>query len=169
MKTLQEIDRELSVLEDKIKSVKGRDTEVYTRIVGYHRDVNNWNRGKREEYGDRVTFKMDSGKINEKVKSTAESIAEVRQREREEEIKADNIVFYKFFTSQICRNCPPVKDYVRNLAIPGEEVDVTSDLGLDSARKYDVLSTPTVILFDKNDQVINKLSSVEELMRVFSK
>ncbi len=34
----------------------GEETEVYTRIVGYYRPVNNWNRGKKSEYTDRKTY-----------------------------------------------------------------------------------------------------------------
>jgi len=30
--------------------------EVYSRIVGYFRPVSNWNKGKKEEYKDRVTY-----------------------------------------------------------------------------------------------------------------
>jgi ribonucleoside-triphosphate reductase len=35
----------------------GEETEVYSRIVGYYRPLNNWNRGKKKEYHDRITFK----------------------------------------------------------------------------------------------------------------
>lgn len=34
----------------------GKDTEVYARIVGYYRAVKNWNKGKREEKKNRVSF-----------------------------------------------------------------------------------------------------------------
>ncbi len=34
----------------------GEDTDVYTRIVGYYRPVQRWNKGKQAEYADRVTF-----------------------------------------------------------------------------------------------------------------
>jgi transcription elongation factor Elf1 len=33
-------------------------TEVYTRIVGYYRPVNQWNRGKKEEYRHRKLFEQ---------------------------------------------------------------------------------------------------------------
>jgi anaerobic ribonucleoside-triphosphate reductase len=33
-----------------------RETEVWTRVVGYHRPVNNWNEGKRAEFNDRKAF-----------------------------------------------------------------------------------------------------------------
>ena len=35
-------------------------TEVYSRIVGYLRPVNQWNKGKREEFKERKTFKFKS-------------------------------------------------------------------------------------------------------------
>ena len=34
----------------------GKETEVYSRVVGYHRPVKNWNRGKREEFKERRPF-----------------------------------------------------------------------------------------------------------------
>lgn len=38
--------------------------EVYSRIVGYLRPVQDWNPGKKQEFEDRVTFDM-SKKISE--------------------------------------------------------------------------------------------------------
>jgi ribonucleoside-triphosphate reductase len=38
----------------------GEETEVYSRIVGYYRPVQNWNLGKKSEYKDRKTFRQDS-------------------------------------------------------------------------------------------------------------
>jgi len=33
--------------------------EVYSRIVGYLRPVQQWNKGKKEEYGSREKFKVE--------------------------------------------------------------------------------------------------------------
>ena len=38
----------------------GRDTEVYSRIVGYFRPVANWNKGKQQEFVDRKTYVADA-------------------------------------------------------------------------------------------------------------
>ncbi len=35
------------------KPIKAIRTEVYSRIVGYYRPVQNWNEGKREEFSQR--------------------------------------------------------------------------------------------------------------------
>jgi len=34
----------------------GRRCEVFSRVVGYFRPVSNWNKGKRQEFKERVTF-----------------------------------------------------------------------------------------------------------------
>ena len=36
----------------------GQKTEVYSRVVGYHRPVKNWNRGKKEEFKDRREYNV---------------------------------------------------------------------------------------------------------------
>jgi ribonucleoside-triphosphate reductase len=37
----------------------GEKTEVYSRVVGYYRPVQNWNDGKQQEYIERVQFKIN--------------------------------------------------------------------------------------------------------------
>jgi ribonucleoside-triphosphate reductase (formate) len=37
----------------------GRASEVYSRVVGYLRPVNQWNEGKVEEFRFRKTFKLE--------------------------------------------------------------------------------------------------------------
>jgi thioredoxin-related protein len=56
---------------------------------------------------------------------------------------------------------------MENVNVPGEDFDVSSDLGMGIAAKYNVLATPTVILFDSKDNVIGRVSSVEELKTIF--
>ncbi|MTI95944.1 MAG: ribonucleoside triphosphate reductase [Firmicutes bacterium] len=43
----------------------GRDTEIWTRVVGFHRPVQNWNPGKKEEYKDRLEFEYSQKAGNE--------------------------------------------------------------------------------------------------------
>ena len=37
----------------------GEKTDVYSRITGYFRPTNHWNKGKLSELADRVMFKVD--------------------------------------------------------------------------------------------------------------
>ena len=36
------------------------ECEIYSRVGGYIRPVNQWNDGKKAEYADRVTFDLES-------------------------------------------------------------------------------------------------------------
>jgi ribonucleoside-triphosphate reductase (formate) len=46
-------------------------TEIYSRVVGYFRPVNQWNKGKQEEFRNRKTY--DTKKLGE---NTNENSAE---------------------------------------------------------------------------------------------
>ena len=39
-----------------IEAAKRTKTEVYSRVVGYLRPVRQWNKGKKQEWQDRVDF-----------------------------------------------------------------------------------------------------------------
>jgi anaerobic ribonucleoside-triphosphate reductase len=58
MRTAEEIDAEISILTEQMNAVQGTETEVYTRIVGYYRNIKNWNPGKTAEFQDRKYFKV---------------------------------------------------------------------------------------------------------------
>jgi len=40
--------------------------EVYSRVVGYFRPVNQWNKGKQEEFADRQEYKLKKKATDEK-------------------------------------------------------------------------------------------------------
>ncbi len=44
-------------MEKKIEE-KRTKCEIYSRVVGYMRPVNQWNRGKQQEFSDRKLFDM---------------------------------------------------------------------------------------------------------------
>ncbi|MFH1029862.1 MAG: anaerobic ribonucleoside-triphosphate reductase [bacterium] len=45
--------------QDQITTAPQRQRcEVYSRVSGYLRPVNSWNKGKQEEFSDRKTYKI---------------------------------------------------------------------------------------------------------------
>ena len=52
----------------------GTATEVYSRITGYYRPVQNWNDGKSQEYKDRKVYDIGNSKLNKD--SKAEKVEE---------------------------------------------------------------------------------------------
>lgn len=55
---IESIEEDTQALRNELGENKGRETEVYSRIVGYYRPVTLWNHGKKEEYRDREEFKI---------------------------------------------------------------------------------------------------------------
>jgi len=55
---VQQIRVEMAKIEKKLDQLHGTPCEIYSRVVGYHRPIQNWNKGKQEEFKDRVTFRV---------------------------------------------------------------------------------------------------------------
>lgn len=48
--------KQLTELKEELKDVHGTKCEVYSRVVGYLRPVQSWNKGKKEEFAMRKKF-----------------------------------------------------------------------------------------------------------------
>lgn len=47
--------------------------EVYSRVVGYFRPIQNWNKGKKQEFFDRETF-SEKTSLNTEVELKADAL-----------------------------------------------------------------------------------------------
>ena len=54
------VENQISELKKEMSEVQGSKCEVYSRVVGYLRPVQNWNKGKREEFSMRKTMNVTS-------------------------------------------------------------------------------------------------------------
>ena len=41
----------------------GMKTEIFSRVCGYHRPIKNWNKGKQEEFKERIPYKVPEKKV----------------------------------------------------------------------------------------------------------
>ncbi len=55
----EKLEKRLEQLKSELENVKGEKCEVWTRVMGYHRPVSEFNRGKKSEFKERVYFKED--------------------------------------------------------------------------------------------------------------
>lgn len=55
----KEVLKKIEELKKEISEVKGTPCEVFSRVCGYLRPVQNWNYGKREEFSLRKTMKAE--------------------------------------------------------------------------------------------------------------
>ena len=59
MATKEELKQKISKLKQQIKEARGTPCEVFSRVVGYMRPVQNWNKGKKEEFAMRKMFNVE--------------------------------------------------------------------------------------------------------------
>lgn len=52
----EKAEAKLVALRQELKEVKGTKCEVYSRVCGYLRPVQAWNKGKKEEFALRKKF-----------------------------------------------------------------------------------------------------------------
>ncbi len=70
----------------------GRETEVYSRVVGYFRPVQNWNNGKREEFKMRVEFNLNA--MSGRWRMYRELVADIEAPEQVTEKSTQQVKLY---------------------------------------------------------------------------
>ena len=131
----------------------GETTEVYSRITGYYRPVQNWNDGKSQEFKDRKVYDLNRSKLHITSKS-GEDIGEVREYEAEEPQKI-------LFTTKTCPNCTIAKSMLEKAQI--DYVLVDAEEHADLVEKYGVKQAPTLIVIDENG--VEKLANASNIKK----
>lgn len=177
-RTLEQIEQEIAETKAALQDVHGTETEVYARIVGYYRAVKHWNKGKRDEFAQRKMFTFDSAQaydITEDSKSSVHSepvketkTATVAKIEKAPAANSDTVTF-EMYTRKTCPNCPSVKNYMSELDLPGQAIDVDTEDGLAQAARKGVCATPTVIFYNAAGVETARCHNVEELELVLNK
>jgi ribonucleoside-triphosphate reductase len=158
MRTLEAIDRDLAAAREALSHVKGTPAEVYSRIVGYYRSVRNWNKGKREEYGERKLFRPDvaepsvsfsagPAKEGAPVSTVISARSPAESRAPALAVKEEKPRLLLFVRSG-CPACPSAKAAAGQLGIPVDLVNADTADGMAEAARHQVYATPTAILFN---------------------
>ena len=170
IRTLEQIEQEIAETKAALNDVHGTETEVYARIVGHYRAVKHWNRGKRDEFDQRKLFSLEETKDFDTTIASIKNNVEKKEEVKTVEVIADsNSVTYELYTRQTCPNCPPVKDFMSNLEMPGRSIDVDTEEGLAEAAQKGIFASPTVIFYNKEGIETARCHNVEELEAVFNK
>ncbi len=114
----------------------GGVTEVYSRITGYYRPVQNWNDGKAEEFKHRKLYDIANSHLRRHGVS-AES-AEARPAAAED--KAGELLL---FTTKTCPNCKLAKAALDKAGVAYTVVDAEENTELTD--KYGVRQAPTLV------------------------
>ena len=130
----------------------GKKTEVYSRITGYYRPVQNWNDGKTQEYKDRKEYDI--------VRALNGASAKVAEEEVKEETKevalADGLYL---FTTATCPNCRMAKSFLAQANMEYSEILAHENVEL--TKTLNITQAPTlVVVKDNKVELVENVSNI---------
>ena len=133
--------------------------EVYSRITGYYRPVQNWNEGKLQEYKDRITY--DTGKSVLKKEPVSmrpvERVEAESQNESGEGLKKKPQLY--LFTTRTCPNCRTAKEFLKGVDYQIIDAEEHPEL----AEKFGIMQAPTLVLV--RDGMVQKFANASNIRR----
>ncbi|MBQ3164470.1 MAG: ribonucleoside triphosphate reductase [Lachnospiraceae bacterium] len=134
--------------EHKVCPKCGKTTEIYSRITGYYRPVQNWNDGKLQEYNNRTEYKIGENVRPEtkdpsvvQAEGTQEmDLAAAHASLQTERSEGKNTSY--LFTTKTCPNCKLAKEYLKDVDYMVIDAEENAEL----AMQYGVMQAPTLVI-----------------------
>lgn len=124
----------------------GKPAEVYSRITGYYRPVQNWNDGKTQEY--------DNRKLYDPAHSCLKKVQTAVVTLQGEDVKFEPTETTRYlFTTKTCPNCKIAKQMLQ-----GEKYTlVDAEENQEMVSRYGVMQAPTLVVVsgDKTKKYVN--------------
>ena len=130
----------------------GQTAEVYSRITGYYRPVQNWNDGKTQEYKNRKVYDMEHSHLNPIPRSV------ITMKEDEIEFKPMDSVKY-LFTTKTCPNCKIAKQMLKEETYQVIDAEENREL----VSKYGIMQAPTLVVIENGK--MNKYVNASNIKR----
>ncbi|MDO5417979.1 MAG: ribonucleoside triphosphate reductase, partial [Lachnospiraceae bacterium] len=122
----------------------GEKAEVYSRITGYYRPVQNWNEGKTQEYKNRKTYTAVFGKKEKNAPEIQAQMTQKTQAGPERTASAESSArmsrFY-LFTTKTCPNCRVAREALRDV----DYVLVDAEENPEMSEQFGVMQAPTLV------------------------
>ncbi len=130
----------------------GGKTEVYSRITGYYRPVQNWNDGKTQEFKDRKVYNIGTSRLK---RSHAAAVIRGADGPAAGEKKV------MLFTTKTCPNCRLAGDMLERAGVSFERTDAEENAELCS--RFGVRQAPTLVVTDGEgfEKIVN-LSNIKK-------
>ena len=116
----------------------GEKTEVYSRITGYYRPVQNWNDGKTQEYKSRLVYSPT--KFDSKAPKAAVGSASAECEACESESQ-DRIIL---FSTPTCPNCKAASMFLDKAGFIYEKLSANDNPAL--VKEFGITQAPTLIV-----------------------
>ncbi len=128
----------------------GKDTEVWSRITGYYRPVQNWNDGKVQEFKDRKEYNIGhshfTGGIHRHETGCCCSDTVAHGMQPEEVGTVSAVRTAQLFTRTTCPNCRVAEKLLDKAGFAYE--NLTAEEHPELCREYGIQGAPTLVLSD---------------------
>jgi len=115
------------------------NTEVYSRITGYYRPVQNWNDGKLQEYDNRTEYKLSESVL----KRPTSSVVTLSDFGDEITVNVESPHNIKYlFTTKTCPNCKIARVCLQDV----KYVTIDAQENPELAARYGVMQAPTLVV-----------------------
>ncbi len=114
----------------------GEKTEVFSRITGYYRPVQNWNDGKTQEYKDRKVYDINNSVLKKSAKKDNKAV-----QDKCDCVNKDEILL---FSSITCPNCKMAKSFLEKAKINYKNIIASENKELTNA--YGIKQAPTLVV-----------------------
>ncbi|MBQ7485027.1 MAG: ribonucleoside triphosphate reductase, partial [Oscillospiraceae bacterium] len=133
--------------EQNVCPICGKKTEVYSRITGYYRPVQNWNDGKAQEYKDRKVYNIGASRLthvgpNPAPVDEAPAAAPVCRSAETKSAAPDGSIL--LFKTPTCPNCKAAGALLDKAGIAYTALNANEERDL--VEKYGVKQAPTLVL-----------------------
>ncbi len=122
----------------------GGNAEVYSRITGYYRPVQNWNDGKTQEYNDRKVYDIENSKLSGE-RTVSHVVADADEVAAETSC-ADSDAKVMLFTTKTCPNCKVADTLLQKAGIAFEKVDAEDNAQL--SQELGIRQAPTLVVLN---------------------
>ena len=140
----------------------GESAEVYSRITGYYRPVQNWNDGKTQEFKDRTVYDIGSSKLRSE-RTVSHTVADADEKaEQTTPVNPDARVM--LFTTKNCPNCKIADALLQKANITFEKVDAEENAQL--SKEFGIRQAPTLIVM--NGEKYDTYTNVSNIKRFIS-
>jgi len=141
--------------------VCGEDTEVYSRITGYYRPVQNWNIGKTQEYKERKSYNIPKSMARVEGEPAPETpVTESPCCEQEAPIAAEGAAV--LFATATCPNCKIAAALLEKAGIGFEKLLAEENAEL--ATELGIKQAPTLVI-TSDDGSVEKYVGVGNIRR----
>ena len=135
----------------------GQKTEVYSRITGYYRPVQNWNEGKTQEYHDRKVYDIAHSTLKHDG-----CVCDKKEEEQKTAVNGTNATL--LFATPTCPNCKVACQILDKLGVGYQKIYATEQPDL--ANKYGIKQAPTLVVI--KDGEISKATGVSDIKKFFN-